>query len=681
MKKFISLFIILFLINLGIIDAQSLVIKDICELQSDLTARTNPILDKNGKECAVIRVNIPSIKNVEFDKKKVFHQEYNPGEYVLYVQEGTHEIDFNLEGYIKGKIDFTEFDIDVQGKRVYRCTITNNDGKNKGINDIGPIFITSNIEGAVVLIDGYPVGMTPMKLDNISMGEHTLALVKKVDSENLESVIYACPDTIINATPHQKIHVNLIKTDSEMDLEFVQHGGGDSWTETWTRFRTLKENGKVGVVDLEGNILVPCEYDVVMPELQNGCFVVKKDGKEGLYLQGKGLIVPTIYDFTITNQSDTIKEKLVIARKEGKYGIISLSTGEVVLPFKYYEISRDKYNNYDVFKASLNGSDRQIFISDDANEIRPLQLPVFDTISKFNDGLAVAKIKENNQLVIIDLNLNRMIPIEKSYIVTHWSDNVINEGLCCVQNVDRKFGFMDKNGKIQIPCIFDDIIDGFQDGFAIMKLDGQTVFVTNEGEILHENDSIHFEYNSEDLLCQKKILEIEKNDKKGVIRYTGETIVPCEYEKFIYICGDEDYLTDYITAYKDDKCYLYDIKTGKLLFVSPKGIYIDRIKDGFIMVRDEETETYGYANMKGELIANCIYTLPEEVEMMMNHSVVIISEGLAMIILGDRYGFIDNNGKVVVPLIYTGAIPFSNGITHVKKNDGKWIKLIKDQLK
>ena len=57
-----------------------------------------------------------------------------------------------------------------------------------------------------------------------------------------------------------------------------------------------------------------------------------------------------------------------------------------------------------------------------------------------------------------------------------------------------------------------------------------------------------------------------------------------------------------------------------------------------------------------------------------------ISEGLAILSVGDRFGFIDNKGNVKVPLKYTAVTPFENGIAYVRDQDGKWVKIYKKDL-
>ena len=102
-------------------------------------------------------------------------------------------------------------------------------------------------------------------------------------------------------------------------------------------------------------------------------------------------------------------------------------------------------------------------------------------------------------------------------------------------------------------------------------------------------------------------------------------------------------------------------------------------------------------NKKGEVLANCIYgydsgaKLIEEDNAEEDHSddsfdiTTIfeerpISEGLAILSVGDRFGFIDNKGNVKVPLKYTAVTPFENGIASVRDQNGKWMKIYKKDL-
>ncbi|CAD7289090.1 hypothetical protein LMG8286_01642 [Campylobacter suis] len=59
------------------------------------------------------------------------------------------------------------------------------------------------------------------------------------------------------------------------------------------------------------------------------------------------------------------------------------------------------------------------------------------------------------------------------------------------------------------------------------------------------------------------------------------------------------------------------------------------------------------------------------------YDIGIYNEGLTGVGKNDKWGFIDKNGKVVVPLQYDGARDFSEGVAWVQIFD-KWIMIDKN---
>jgi hypothetical protein len=74
----------------------------------------------------------------------------------------------------------------------------------------------------------------------------------------------------------------------------------------------------------------------------------------------------------------------------------------------------------------------------------------------------------------------------------------------------------------------------------------------------------------------------------------------------------------------------------------------------------EQEGKYGYQNEEGKIIIEPIYQEGKE-----------FSEGLAPIKLSDRWGYIDTSGKVVLPFIYLGADQFYIGIASVETEKGE----------
>jgi hypothetical protein len=53
------------------------------------------------------------------------------------------------------------------------------------------------------------------------------------------------------------------------------------------------------------------------------------------------------------------------------------------------------------------------------------------------------------------------------------------------------------------------------------------------------------------------------------------------------------------------------------------------------------------------------------------------SEGLALVLSNDKYGFIDKTGREVIPLKFVKATSFKNGIAYVRFNQ-RWFCIDKN---
>ena len=77
-------------------------------------------------------------------------------------------------------------------------------------------------------------------------------------------------------------------------------------------------------------------------------------------------------------------------------------------------------------------------------------------------------------------------------------------------------------------------------------------------------------------------------------------------------------------------------------------------------------QKYGFIDKKGELIIPCIYDNADS-----------FSEGLVSVKKNDKWGFIDKTGKVVIPFEYDDVIGFKNGYAKVCRIFSKWPDLKK----
>ena len=97
---------------------QEVIIKNFEEKLSDLQARTNPRTDRNGNPCALVKVVLPVLEGATFEGW-VIDTKHIPGEYQVYVPEGTKKIKLRHPNILPTDI---EFPFPLKGKCTYQVT-------------------------------------------------------------------------------------------------------------------------------------------------------------------------------------------------------------------------------------------------------------------------------------------------------------------------------------------------------------------------------------------------------------------------------------------------------------------------------------------------------------------------------------------------------------------------------
>ena len=125
------------------------------------------------------------------------------------------------------------------------------------------------------------------------------------------------------------------------------------------------------------------------------------------------------------------------------------------------------------------------------NDIRTAGIRISPNLNySFNEGIALIQTEQDVwQLVDKKGNL-RKLPDEYKYMA-----GIFKNGLLLIQDKNQKFGFMNKNMELTIPCIFDSA-ESFEGKYAIVVYKGKDAIVDEKGNI----------YFCEDF-CKQKIQE------------------------------------------------------------------------------------------------------------------------------------------------------------------------------
>lgn len=282
----------------------------------------------------------------------------------------------------------------------------------------------------------------------------------------------------------------------------------------------VQVNGKWGYINATGNMVIPCVYERAYNFQNEGVAIVKHKGKYGLINKRGEILVPCIesdyddvpipHDGVTCIYIENLKETKCIdvfgnhlftkagivgnfsegaatitTYKEGKYSIgVINKTGDYIIPEGIYSyISEFHYGvatvrsettgkcgsinhqgevvvpiKYDSFRGVYPSPVLCAIIGDkygyvdirNGKELCPITLDDTYYQNRCTDNMFVFSIGED--IYIYNLENCKLFRSSRYKDIYHYSD-----GLCCVSDKNSgKIGFIDKEGKLAIPCVFNE---------------------------------------------------------------------------------------------------------------------------------------------------------------------------------------------------------------------------------
>lgn len=257
----------------------------------------------------------------------------------------------------------------------------------------------------------------------------------------------------------------------------------------------LQQNAKQGVYDLEGNMLLPIQYDNIT--FAGKYLNANKDGK---------LLV---FDITGTLQSeDSYKSVEEVANgkysitinRDNKYGVIdSNKTNILENKYSYIEYCFDDY-----FIVSLDG--KSGVINDNNNIIVPIEKDIVQNI-KGTNMLQIINSSENvsefynRKMEKVSTQNDARVYIKDNYIeVTsdnsieyfnfdgnkQEADKIFVNNKIFAKQLNGKWGYVNKDGNTVVDFKYDITTDINEYGFGAIKLNGKWGVIDQDGNIIKE---------------------------------------------------------------------------------------------------------------------------------------------------------------------------------------------------
>ncbi len=206
-------------------------------------------------------------------------------------------------------------------------------------------------------------------------------------------------------------------TELESDFGDVKSINGDNII--------VSKNNKLGVINTQGNQILPIEYQDL------------------------------IYAFS----------NYYIAKKDDKYGIINTSN-ETKLAFKYTQISHLK--SVDFIEAWTETNETEIFNNN-------LEYKLTGLITDLDVDKGYMRIRISEEYKYYNFKFE-----EKK------NTEILSGNTLFLDKKDGKYGFIDLNGKVKVEYIYDDATEQNSFGYAAINKDGKWGCINQNGEIIVE---------------------------------------------------------------------------------------------------------------------------------------------------------------------------------------------------
>ncbi len=356
---------------------------------------------------------------------------------------------------------------------------------------------------------------------------------------------------------------------------------------------------KYGLIDEFGNEILPCEFDTIYGVKKNFRIIVKDSLYGATNIDGKiicdcrfvdvkdegnshlafksndkwGFVDSIGKDITQYKYDDVyyFRDSIFVANYNGKCGVSDYSDN-VIIPYKYEEILYKFVSNITRVKLGefygLYNSKDRIILDCEYNYIN-LNDSGFVTIEKKGQSY------KDNRCALIEAETGQIL------IPFNYMDmGDFSEGLISAQNLEGKWGYLDKNGKIIIPFIYENAGDFHEGLAAVYKFNGymNTLF----GRV-----------------PTHKCGYIDK-DGKVVIPFQFQetyTVGMCEFHNGLAVQGISE-------SNKFAQVFGYIDKNGKWV-IQPKYDDAEKFENGVAKV--VLNNKYGYINTKGIQIIPCEY--------------------------------------------------------------------------
>ena len=478
----------------------------------------------------------------------------------------------------------------------------------------------------------------------------------------------------------------------------------------------VKKGGKYGFINESGKYVIQPKYTSIgMYDSLNLCKVriggtydkngVLKGAKFGFIDKNAHEIVKPKYD--VTGEFD--KNGICWIGIGGKFGYVS-SSGKELTKIEYSDIGKSFHDGYSWVAKGGKGKEKYGFIDIKGHSVIPVK---YDAVQDaFHNGMVGVKL---GKLYGYVSSSGKETPIKYIYVGKFENDL----GLV-VTNPSKdlpKYGYISADGKEIIPPSFDDALVTFNEERSAVKKDGKWAIVNSEGKLLTGFDFGTVKEFQNGLAPVSEVIANESIGFWGLINKDGNFVVPYKYvylgdvdENGMRMVGTKSPLKPLIEDVTSEEV-TFDLETTKYILTAPELIeeYTNREIEKYEKANQEYSKTkeeiakkiiesdtkasvipkvnttstwvgktsdfHGLSkDEKTVKIHEAIGTkkvnqIESRLEQEIKKSNQELTEKAKIRPMVDQtgLGWIDSEGKEIIPCVYENALPFSEGFAAVLK--------------
>lgn len=366
----------------------------------------------------------------------------------------------------------------------------------------------------------------------------------------------------------------------------------------------VKQNELEGIINMKGKVIIKCEYESVTSDnyySENGNnkqagFIVSKKTEDGYrygYANYRGTIILNPIYTQLERVTEIANEKGVyfIAFKNGQAGL--LKNNKEILNYEYEDIQYNVLGS--IFVTKRNGKYGAV-----NQEGTTVLYPEYDNV--YTGGMYLNALKDKD-IFIFDLNGNKIETNEVSKTKTENANYYIT---------------IDKNNKYKV--------------------------VDSKDNIIIDKDYTYIEYLPGDYFI------VERDSKSGIIDSNGKSVIELKYDSISRINE-----TDILQMETDKNIALYNLNMKEI--VSMDNAIVKEVKDEKSYILLYSDTDFKYLDKKGDILTS---------QNLFENNTLFAKN------INGKWGFVDKDGNLKVQNDYELVTDFNKyGFAGIKK-DGKW---------